>query len=513
MTYKTLKKGLTGALVLGGLCALIPVSQSASAQGIGVPTLENMLTPTENRIERGEKVYAENCAQCHGDNGAGGAPFGQQFDPPARGFTDAQYNYGGGPIAVHNAISRKGAVPNHPVFNYLAYQDRWAVTHYVRSLGPTDNLTDPPELLEQAKFEAANGVCDPEIKDSIASQVDFKGDEQLQTGKELYAAQCVSCHGEEGAGNGPAAAALNPAPRNFQAADAKWTKQYGPNPIGIFNTLSNGIEGGSMAAYPNLSADEKYALAHYILRTWVPDEIEEEVDEEAVNAACRAMSIPPKPPTIPTEAAMTFLVEDQPEQDRLGYLNYGPAYVRPTANPQNGSEVYTSYCADCHGPNGAGLDANAPNSDALGPFGSFPPYLYLRVDRLIPAKAGGTVEEFAERSLEGVHATLPNMTAAATLTNTQWADLQAYIAGLKGEGEVVFGPKPTIPAETVLGPDGQPLEPGAAGNPAAAEEGSTPAGSQGENEEAAPAADEPAANPAESGNSNAQPEAGSDGSE
>lgn len=38
-------------------------------------------------------------------------------------------------------------------------------------------------------------------------------------GKEIYAKFCASCHGATGKGDGPAAAALNPKPRNF--ADKK----------------------------------------------------------------------------------------------------------------------------------------------------------------------------------------------------------------------------------------------------------------------------------------------------
>jgi len=34
-------------------------------------------------------------------------------------------------------------------------------------------------------------------------------------GKALYAQQCVSCHGASGKGDGPAAVALNPKPRNL----------------------------------------------------------------------------------------------------------------------------------------------------------------------------------------------------------------------------------------------------------------------------------------------------------
>ena len=38
------------------------------------------------------------------------------------------------------------------------------------------------------------------------------------TGKRVYAERCAPCHGDDGTGNGPAAPALEPRPRNFRDA-------------------------------------------------------------------------------------------------------------------------------------------------------------------------------------------------------------------------------------------------------------------------------------------------------
>ena len=38
--------------------------------------------------------------------------------------------------------------------------------------------------------------------------------------KQIFATRCTTCHGPEGAGDGPGSAALDPKPRNFQ--DAAW---------------------------------------------------------------------------------------------------------------------------------------------------------------------------------------------------------------------------------------------------------------------------------------------------
>jgi mono/diheme cytochrome c family protein len=41
--------------------------------------------------------------------------------------------------------------------------------------------------------------------------------DDLAKGKELFNANCAPCHGTNGAGNGPAAASLNPKPADFQS--------------------------------------------------------------------------------------------------------------------------------------------------------------------------------------------------------------------------------------------------------------------------------------------------------
>jgi mono/diheme cytochrome c family protein len=442
MKYSTAKRTLAGALLVGGAFAALPWVQ-AQAQGIGLRKLDEMLVATPTRVERGKKIFAEQCASCHGADGTGNAPIGAQFDPPARGFNTAEYRFGGGPIAIYNAISsgkmtaEDGTTANHPgVFTNVAFQDRWAVTHYVRSLGPTNGMTDSAAAIEQARFEAVNGVCDEAIKGTISAKVQPGGEDQMAKAKEIYAAQCSSCHGAEGKGDGAAAGALKPPPRNFHSADEKWT--IGSSPLGIFNTLTNGIPGTSMASYASLSEDERWALVHY-LRTWVPEAARQESTDEQVLDVCRALSTPPKLPAIPLDVAMKALVADAPEKRELGFSAYGPVKLSPAANKAAGEPIYQAECASCHGVMGAGTPDH-------GPFGAFPPYLYLRVNRLVPAMAGGTTNEFAVRATAGVHTTLPDMTAASQLTEQQWRDLHAYVASFEGVGEVIVDmPAPVAP--------------------------------------------------------------------
>jgi high-affinity iron transporter len=84
---------------------------------------------------------------------------------------------------------------------------------------------------------------------------------KIDNGKQLYAIQCKSCHGALGKGDGPLAAGLSPAPTNFHNED----KANGLSPFQAYNTIRLGVEGTGMRAFNELSDDEVWDLAFYVL--------------------------------------------------------------------------------------------------------------------------------------------------------------------------------------------------------------------------------------------------------
>jgi len=84
--------------------------------------------------------------------------------------------------------------------------------------------------------------------------------ELLAHGKAQFEQQCISCHGALGNGEGPAAAGLNPKPRNFIQGEG-W--KNGRRPTAVFKTLTNGL--GQMPVFSSLPTDDRWALAHYVL--------------------------------------------------------------------------------------------------------------------------------------------------------------------------------------------------------------------------------------------------------
>jgi mono/diheme cytochrome c family protein len=81
---------------------------------------------------------------------------------------------------------------------------------------------------------------------------------ELAEGKKLAETNCASCHGPEGKGNGPAAAALPP------PKPADWTsaRVAGESDGEIFWKISNGR--GAMPPWKHLPEKDRWELVNYI---------------------------------------------------------------------------------------------------------------------------------------------------------------------------------------------------------------------------------------------------------
>jgi caa(3)-type oxidase subunit IV len=140
-------------------------------------------------------------------------------------------------------------------------------------------------------------------------------------GKELFMQQCTSCHGMEGLGNGPAAAALNPHPRNFTQA-AGWVN--GRKPTQIFGTLKNGVPGSGMASFATIAAEDRWTLVAYVetLGPTVEKASPEELKAAGVDPSKDTLG-DTEAPSIPVEAAMKILASESANDAGEGNLKPG----------------------------------------------------------------------------------------------------------------------------------------------------------------------------------------------
>jgi len=128
---------------------------------------------------------------------------------------------------------------------------------------PAENGTvaasgDKAVLIED--FESADGM--EGYEEVLAMEVPASSPEIVAKGKELFDANCTSCHGPEGLGDGDAGKSLDPAPRNLTATDEY---KYGHMDLALFRTSAYGIDGTGMAPWGDiLEPDEQWAIVHYV---------------------------------------------------------------------------------------------------------------------------------------------------------------------------------------------------------------------------------------------------------
>jgi mono/diheme cytochrome c family protein len=89
----------------------------------------------------------------------------------------------------------------------------------------------------------------------------------VAAGKTTYEAQCASCHGPAGKGDGKMAAMMNP-PKPSDLSDGTW--KHGGTDGEIFSLISDGSKGTAMRGYATrMKAEDIWNVVNY-LRTLGP---------------------------------------------------------------------------------------------------------------------------------------------------------------------------------------------------------------------------------------------------
>ena len=235
-------------------------------------------------------LYAENCAVCHGLSGEGiGAT--PPLDNPALAGSD--------PASLAKIIARGLYNTAMPAW---ALEDGGPLSDYqigelvsLIQYGSWEQVQERVVNLGLAPMVPFTADADPAVLELVAQ---LPGGEHLAQGINLYAQECVACHGADGLGTGLAPALNDPAVRE-QAADD------------LTRTVVYGVSGTLMAPWENALEQAEIEALIYLVQHW------DEVPTGAIPA-------PDRP--IPVTAESLVL----------------------------GEQLYASTCIGCHGADGEG---------------------------------------------------------------------------------------------------------------------------------------------------------------
>jgi len=87
-------------------------------------------------------------------------------------------------------------------------------------------------------------------------------------GRALFAQNCAACHGEAGDGHGFEAAKLDTPPIAF--TDAERARQR--SVFGLYQVITQGLDGTAMPSFDSLPVDDRWALAFYVGHFAFPDD-------------------------------------------------------------------------------------------------------------------------------------------------------------------------------------------------------------------------------------------------
>jgi mono/diheme cytochrome c family protein len=180
--------------------------------------------------------------------------------------------------------------------------------YYLSHLDSVARQSIPPKLQDTATTTDLPLIEAKSIPPIDVISINNPTDELVQKGKQLYSANCASCHGEDGTGNGPAAAGLNPAPRDFTDS-TNW--KNGMKLVNIYQTLEEGINGSGMIAYDFIIPEEKFAIAHYIRTQFIPNPPQNSNDDlAALDLTYNLSQGKEVPAQIPVAAAINLIVSE-----------------------------------------------------------------------------------------------------------------------------------------------------------------------------------------------------------
>lgn len=146
----------------------------------------------------------------------------------------------------------------------------------------------------------------------------------LARGPVLYAAMCASCHGANGAGDGPLAGPLDPKPIDFTDSERAGSRSL----MALYQVITQGVEGTSMASFAAVPDEDRWALAFYVGSLSHDDAMRKRGEQLWKENPAMKRQFPDKAAlTTITELAAAETMSKEEARDLTAYLRTHPGVV------------------------------------------------------------------------------------------------------------------------------------------------------------------------------------------
>lgn len=269
----------------GGRAAAVPGSRSD-----GVWEIEGW--PVSEAAARGRRVYETWCIGCHGPEGRGDGPAARWLNPAPRNFQAGFYKFRStrsGDLPTRDDLFKTvtcGLVGSSmPDFRLLSEGHRRDVVEYVLHLTAFGLAIREASLLMETEGlsmdEVKAGPLEG-IRREVAERIDRVrpvavtpeppvSEEGIETARTRYMAQCASCHGSVGRGDGSSSYTLRDwedgeiRPRDFTTG----VFRAGSSSLDLFLRMRTGLNGTPMPATEGTD-EELWNMVHFIQSLEVP---------------------------------------------------------------------------------------------------------------------------------------------------------------------------------------------------------------------------------------------------
>ncbi len=236
---------------------------------------------------RGSQIYARTCSVCHGDRGTGSMWASANLKPAPRDFSSpqARAELTRDRMLASVAAGRPGTAMSGYASKFSA-EDIAAVVDYIRGSvmrggaiegisgthargvpAPVTAATPATPTPLAAAAKPAQAVAAVTLVRSDMKQplpLGLRGD--AGAGHTFYNANCATCHGVKGDGQGPRAYFINPKPRIFTSAESRALL----NRPAIYAGVSAGKRGTEMPAWDKVLSPQEIAnVSEYLFRSFI----------------------------------------------------------------------------------------------------------------------------------------------------------------------------------------------------------------------------------------------------